>query len=198
MTSGLRTAVGFLTVVPAGRTAWAPERAAPWFPVVGLGIGLAAGLQAGFWMWLVGGLAGGGLSIAGAAVLTGGLHLDGLADSADAALASADIERRRGIVADVYHGTYGLAASVLAIIVSAGCLSSLGTTEAAAALGASMFAARCAGVVVMWRWKPWRDGLGARFARGATPGVAVVAVVAALAGWALLWGLAGVAAWAAG
>lgn len=198
MTSGLWTAVGFLTVVPAGRSAWAPERAARWFPAVGLGLGAAAGLQAGVWMWLVGGVAGGGLAAAGAAVLTGGLHLDGLADSADAALASADRERRRAIVSDVHHGTYGVAALVMAVVVSAGCIGSLGASEAAAALGASVFSARCLVVAVMLRWKPWRDGLGASFARGATVRAAAASGAASLGGWAVLFGWAGLAAWTAG
>ncbi len=196
--SGLRTAVSFLTVAPLGASGWEPERAAPWFPVVGLGLGAVAALQTAWWMWLIGGLAGGVLSIAGLAVLTGGLHLDGLADSADAALASAGLERRRAIVADVHHGTYGIVALVLVILASSACLGMLGARDAAAALGASVFAARCFVLAVMVRWKPWAAGLGARFAEGITLGPSLAAAAAAIAAWALLFGWAGVGAAAVG
>jgi adenosylcobinamide-GDP ribazoletransferase len=196
--TGLRTALGFLTVAPAGQSPWTPERAAPWFPVVGAVLGAAAALQTAWWMWLVGGIAGGALAVAGLAVLTGGLHLDGLADSADAALSSADLERRRAVLADVHHGTFGTVTLILATLVAVGCLGGLGTRDAAVAIGAAVFSARCFVVAVMVRWKPWSDGLGARFAAGATPLTAATAAAAALCAWVFPVGLAGASAWAAG
>jgi len=48
--------------------------------------------------------------------LTGMLHLDGLADAADAALASADRERRLEILKDVQHGTFAIVAVTVVLL----------------------------------------------------------------------------------
>ena len=90
MRGGLRLAVTLLTVVPVPgrRDPAAPTRqsagaAMSWAPLVGLALGgvAAAVLWAGA-RW-AGPLLGAVLAIAALAALTGGLHLDGLADLAD-------------------------------------------------------------------------------------------------------------------
>jgi adenosylcobinamide-GDP ribazoletransferase len=87
---GLRLAVTLLTVVPlpgragpAGPTRREAGAAMAWAPVVGLAAGgVAAGVLWAGARW-AGPLLGAVLAIAALAALTGGLHLDGLADLAD-------------------------------------------------------------------------------------------------------------------
>ncbi|MDO9356041.1 MAG: adenosylcobinamide-GDP ribazoletransferase [Solirubrobacteraceae bacterium] len=110
----LLAAITLLTILPvpprAQRHIGAREvaGAAPWFPVVGAVLGLLIGL-AGY------GAAAQGSPLLGAALIgilmalvTGALHLDGLADSADALGArGGSSERRLEIMRDSSTGAYG-------------------------------------------------------------------------------------------
>ncbi|MBI2911278.1 MAG: adenosylcobinamide-GDP ribazoletransferase [Chloroflexi bacterium] len=80
------------------------------FPVAGLLVGLAMG---GLWFLL--GLLFTAPVVAAAVVLawvavTGALHFDGLADSADALFLSGDAQRRLAVLKDPHLGAFGLAA----------------------------------------------------------------------------------------
>jgi len=119
---GLTTAFRTLTILPLpGETAAAEGRVAaalPWFPCVGLVLG--AGLY-GLTM-LAGGLPGGGWTegaafvvVAGGVLLNRGLHLDGLADAADAWGSFASREKMLSIMKDSRVGTFGVLAIVLAL-----------------------------------------------------------------------------------
>ena len=88
---GLRTALSLFTVIPAGAGAELGEGEAAaavlWLPAVGL---LLGGLAAGVMLGVAAGgdsgprrLLGAVLAVALLALLTGGLHLDGLADTVD-------------------------------------------------------------------------------------------------------------------
>src|SRR5262245_48439166 len=93
MIEGARTAFGLLTVLPVGGSRWAPVRAVAWYPAVAVVLGaLLAGAAAVSFEWLSPLLAA-ALVVALWAVLTGALHLDGLADTADAAFAPVSRER---------------------------------------------------------------------------------------------------------
>ena len=91
-TTGPRSALGFLTV--AGGASTPGASALPWFGPVGALIGLAVGGT--YWLGLS--LTSPTLAAAAAItvdlVLTGLLHIDGLADSADGLLPPLDRERR--------------------------------------------------------------------------------------------------------
>ena len=121
----LRTAVSLFTVIPVGGEAELGEgdaaRAVLWMPVVGLLLGLAgAGVMVGVDAGGSGGprrLLGAALAVGLIALLTGGLHLDGLADTADGlgsrrAPADALAIMRRSDV-----GPMGVAALVLVLLV---------------------------------------------------------------------------------
>jgi len=90
----------------------------PWFPCVGLVLGaglygvtlLAALSPWGVW---TGGAA--FLVVAGGVILTRGLHLDGLADAADALGSLAPRERMLEIMKDSRVGTFGVLALVLTL-----------------------------------------------------------------------------------
>jgi adenosylcobinamide-GDP ribazoletransferase len=113
---GLAAAVAFLTRVPVGR--WIPvdaedvARGGAFFPLVGAGIGVAVG---GVTQALSGPLTAplaAVIGLAAGAALTGVLHLDALADSADAFGASTR-ERALEIMRDHTIGAYGAVALVL-------------------------------------------------------------------------------------
>lgn len=121
MIRSLRTAVGFLTPLPVG-TAAPDAGTAVWFPVAGAGVGLVVG---GAW-WAAGEafapIVAAGLVVLVDAVVTGALHLDGLADSADGLLAHGggddeDEDAGGGLLgADDGHGSPADAAWRLAIM----------------------------------------------------------------------------------
>jgi adenosylcobinamide-GDP ribazoletransferase len=112
--TGLATALRFLTVLPLPGKAEVPEqvlgRSTAWFPLVGVLIGalLAGGgaLAGLLWSPFTVRL----LVVAGWAALTRGLHLDGLADSADGLLGGADRAKKLAIMKDSRIGTFGLLA----------------------------------------------------------------------------------------
>ncbi len=110
----IRAALMFLTRLPVGGEHRSLSRCAWAFPVAGLVIGLIAGL-----VWVAAFSAGLGpwpaafLALITSAVLTGGLHEDGLADSADGLGAGGSVERMVTIMRDSRIGGYGALALIL-------------------------------------------------------------------------------------
>lgn len=106
-------AVAFLTV--AGRGQVPQVRALWWFPLVGAGLGgVLAAVHWGageLWPLLVVGI----LVVAADLVLTGGLHLDGLADSADGLLPHMERDRRLAVMARPDVGAFAIAAVVVVV-----------------------------------------------------------------------------------
>lgn len=120
MLNGLVTAMRTLTALPVpGRDAKAMSDALPWFPVVGFLLGailyaLARGaveLTPPFWPQAVGVLV-----VAGSALLTRGLHLDGLADCADGFGGARDKTKILAIMKDPRVGAFGVIALVLVLL----------------------------------------------------------------------------------
>ena len=128
--NGFLSAVALMTAlpVPGGRRDIAGGLR--WFSAVGL---LLGAILAGCW-WLAtrgwpGTLVPAAITVTAWAALTGMLHLDGLADVADAALVSADRERRASILHDVHHGTFGIVAVVLILLLKVAALSACSTRD---------------------------------------------------------------------
>ncbi len=119
-------AARFLTILPLGRSkpGEAPERSAGWFPAVGLFLGL---VLAGADRWLqfarLSGLAAGAMLVGLLALLTGGLHLDGLADTADALLSWKNREEKLRIMKDSRTGAHGATTICLALLTKAALIS---------------------------------------------------------------------------
>lgn len=91
----------------------------PWFPVVGLFLGLILYATGLVWALLLHGqwLAGAALLMVGIEVwLTRGLHLDGLADWADSIGGFHEREKRLAIMKDVSLGAFGVLALILALM----------------------------------------------------------------------------------
>lgn len=118
---GLVLAFRFLTVVPVpGREAegaGALGRAAWWFPLVGLGLGLVLAVADRVLAWVFPPLLGALLVVSLWKVLTGGIHLDGLADCLDG-LAGRDVPQRLAIMRDSRIGAYGALGLVAVFLAS--------------------------------------------------------------------------------
>src|SRR6185437_14480691 len=116
----------FLTVLPAPTTDASPRSLATslaFFPIVGVGLGALLGC-AGLLLDRV--LPAGPVAalIVGAEIyLTGGLHFDGLMDTADGVFGGRTRERRLEIMRDSRVGSFGVCAGALALIAQYSCLS---------------------------------------------------------------------------
>jgi len=116
---GLVAAVRTLSVIPLpGREAASMSAALPWFAVVGAALGaILFGVSALASVPTIGGWAEAGTLavVIGGIVLTGGLHLDGLADWTDA-LGGATAGRRLEIMKDPRVGAFGVLAVVAILL----------------------------------------------------------------------------------
>jgi len=126
--NGLRLALGFLTAIPVG--AGAPGagglgRASAWFPAVGLLVGAALAAAAWGLRLVFPPLVAGALVVALWAGLTGGLHLDGLADCCDGLLAAVPRERRLAIMRDPNVGAFGAIGLTLFLILKVAAVAAL-------------------------------------------------------------------------
>ena len=199
--TALRLAVQFLTrlpvVGPAEPTDIDLGRSVVFYPLVGLGLGLVLAL-AGILAGQGPGLLVAALLVALWATVTGFLHLDGLADSADAWLGGqGDAERTLAILKDAYAGPAGVAAVVLVVLVKVAALAPLMAAGAGTALVAAPLLAR-AGTALLLLTTPYvrAGGLGDSAARHLPRPAVWLAVglsgllVLATGGW---WGLFAVA-----
>lgn len=174
-----RAAVGFLTRVPlrAAVDAVDVRRAALYFPFVGAGAGALGGACARRW--------GPAPALAFTTLLTGALHLDALADSADA-LGSRDRERALAIMRDSRIGAFGTAAICLDLMLRN---EALGRLEDPVAAGATAGALSRAVPVLLAALLPYArsSGTGQAVAdsgpaRALLAGVAAVAIAQRTAG----------------
>jgi len=182
--TGLRLALGFLTTVPVRMAAPQPGdlgRAALWFPLIGLVVGvlvagakclldaifppfLAATLTVGLW-----------------AALTGGLHLDGLADCCDSLPAAVSPERRLEIMRDPRLGAFGGIGLLLHLLLKIGAVMALPGACAVTPFVLAATAARWLILPVARQPSARPGGLGASFALGLTRRVLALAALLPLA-----------------
>lgn len=165
----------------------APVMAA--FPIIGAALGLAAGLVYGLASWL--GLAAWPaalLALAAPILLTGALHEDGLADTADGLGGGRSAERRLEIMRDSRTGAFGVLALLLSVTLRAGALAAIAPGWAAiGALVAAGAWSRALLPVLPRVLPPARpDGLGAG---AGTPDERTASIALGLGGAALLLGL---------
>ncbi|MCL1501389.1 adenosylcobinamide-GDP ribazoletransferase [Xanthomonas nasturtii] len=129
MIDGLLAAVGFLTRIPVPGWVFArpaaQARSLPWYPLVGLLLG--AVLSALAWCLRdVAPLLGAALLLSSWVWLTGGLHLDGLADMTDAWVGGmGDRTRTLAIMKDPSSGPMAVAAVVLVLLLKCAALATL-------------------------------------------------------------------------
>lgn len=188
-------AFSLLTVLPV-RLKDAPQpgdtgRAAGWYPLVGVVIGglsalvfyganhvfpvwLAAVLTTAVWIWM-----------------SGGLHLDGLADCCDGMLHASTPERRLEIMKDPRLGTFGGIGLMLGILIKVACLVSIPPEAAWIALPLAAAAGRWMLLIAGKQPSARPGGMGADFALGLSwksfaPASIILAGLLVLAGWASL------------
>jgi adenosylcobinamide-GDP ribazoletransferase len=210
----LTAAVAFLTRVPVGRRMCLDgvdvANAGAAFPLVGAGVGAAVGGTAAGLADPLSAFLAAALALAVGLALTGALHLDGLADTADA-LGGGTREHALEIMRDHAVGAYGAAAVPIDLLIKAGALAALahrghalGLAVAAGALSravpvalaVSLPYARAGGgrAASLCHGSPWRAvaaavlGVAVAAAAAALDGV-VVAAAAAAGALALAFGL---------
>jgi len=171
-------AVQFLTRVPIRSQTLDParlNRAAAWFPAVGLFVGgLAALVYVLVVPYLVRGLAA-LLTVFVMIMVTGGLHEDGLADSADAFGGGRTREDALRIMKDSRIGSFGAIALVLSIGGRVLLLSTLPAATVVPYLVSAQVLMRCTPLPLSALLTPAREreGQGQRLA-GGTSGITVV------------------------
>jgi adenosylcobinamide-GDP ribazoletransferase len=133
--------------------------AAIFFPLIGFFLGLILALA----NWLLRPFATAGLAsvalVALMALLTRGLHLDGLADTFDGLGAGGDRERMLKVMDDSHTGAFGLVAVVLVMFFKVHAIESMGDDRWQALLNAPILS-RWAMVLLAHRSKAAKEGLG--------------------------------------
>ncbi|GIX48084.1 MAG: adenosylcobinamide-GDP ribazoletransferase [Candidatus Tectimicrobiota bacterium] len=172
MAGGLRRALGFLTVCPLRASdAWTPEAMGSsmvYYPLVGLGIGLALWL---LWLMLSAlfpPLLTSALLLGALVLITGGLHLDGLADTLDGLSGGYSREEVLRILKDPHVGTMAVAGVCLVLLTKFACLAVLSAEARLPALVLMATLSRYSMVQLAY-FSPYArpgGGLGEPFVRG--------------------------------
>lgn len=127
------------------------------------------------------------------AILTGALHLDGLADTADGLLGGRDRAHRLAIMRDVHAGTFAIVAIASVFILKWAGFASLPSSVRFEAIVLAPCLARFGMVVTIVAYPYARiEGLGADFHESAAPGSLVANAATALIASVALLGLGGV------
>jgi adenosylcobinamide-GDP ribazoletransferase len=151
----VRSAIAFLT--PVGRASPPTRRTLDWFPVVGALLGLALG---GIWwgadrLWSP--LVTAALVVAADLVVTGLLHVDGLADAGDGLLAPMDRARRLDVMADPATGAFGTSLVAIVLVLRVAALTAIAP---APLLLAAVWCASRTVMAVIARTLPYARGSG--------------------------------------
>ena len=182
--TGLVVATRYLTIVPvpgpARVNANALGRAAPWFPVIGIGIGgllaLTDRVTQVFFPLLLAGL----LTVTVWKLLTGGLHLDGLADCLDS-LGGHDAEQRLAIMRDSRIGAFGALGLILLLLLEIAAVTEMPPSVRSAALLVVPTVARATPPLLARMFSPAKqEGQGAAFGAGVGAVAAPIALSIAL------------------
>jgi len=182
---GLLRAARYLTIVPlpggAGAGLTGLGRAAPWFPVVGLLLGVVLvavdRLTTRFFPALLAAL----LTVTAWKLLTGGLHLDGLADCLDGLLGR-DPAHRLAIMRDSRIGAFGAIGLILFLLLELAALAELPGPARWQTLLAAPAIARAAPALLARLFPSARpEGMGAAFQRDVASWAPPVALLLALA-----------------
>jgi adenosylcobinamide-GDP ribazoletransferase len=185
---GPRHAVGFLTRIPVP---FGPDEAprlaaaAPWFPAVGAGVGALGGGVLALAALIPGAETSGvaaAVGLAATVVVTGALHEDGLADTADGLGVLGDRTRRLEVMRDSRIGTFGAVALLVWLLVGWSALRPLDTADAVLALVAAGALSRWAILVHALLGRPARpDGAIHALRVGTVAGVVATVVAASVA-----------------
>jgi len=176
----VRTAVAFLTRLPVPAPAEPSlDRAAVFFPFVGLLVGAIAAATRALGDQVLPPLPSTLLAVTAALLVTGALHEDGLADVADGLGAHVSRERRLEILRDPRVGTFGALALIVAVSLVVTTVGALDTEHAVRALIAAHVLSRWAMLPVSRFLGPARPGGAGALLRVKTPALIAATVLAA-------------------
>ncbi len=196
--SGLVLAIRYLTILPVPGGGHAPPgglgRASAWFPVAGVGLGALLVLVDHLATRVFPPGVSAVLTVVAWKALTGGLHLDGLADCLDG-LAGRDREHRLAIMRDSRIGTFGAVGLVLFLVLEVVAVAEVAPAVRWRVLLAAPAIGRAMPPLLARLFGPARgDGQGAAFVAGvAVLGAGLAVAVALLIAFVAL-GAAGIAA----
>lgn len=194
--NGALIAVEFLTPLRLRRVQTYDDRtfaeALGWYPLAGLVIGGALALLDLGLSELLPPASAAALLVAALALFSGGLHLDGVADTADGMALQGDRAERLGVMSEGNTGPAGVMALVLVLLAQWSALASLPTDARFAALLVAPVIARWTVVPVGMLFHPARPrGLGHAIHAGLWPVAAPLSTVIALAVAGATFGIAG-------
>lgn len=193
---GSLIAIEFLTPLRLRRVQTYSDRvfaeALGWYPFAGLLIGAALMLaDRGLARLLPAGPAA-ALLVALLALISGGLHLDGVADTADGMAMQGDRAERLGVMSEGNSGPAGVMALVLVLLAQWSAIAALPDPVRPAALLLAPVLARWTVVPVGLLFRPARPrGLGHAMLQGLWPAAAPLATVIALGAAVALFGAPG-------
>lgn len=158
----LRAAVAFLTPFGKGDEARPSPSTMVYFPVVGAALGALIGRSWSFARHRFPALPGAALAVAADTLLTGALHLDGLADTADALFAHVPARDRLEIMAEPEVGTFAAVALGVVLISRTAALAAL---EPSPSLLAAIYCSSRSVMVIGSRALPYarEEGLATAF-----------------------------------
>ncbi len=190
-----RVAMGFLTVIPTGEARVSPphemEKAFSLFPLVGLAMGIDLTILGWVIEKVASPLVSASVLLVFWVVVTGGLHLDGVADSFDALSLGKKREERLRIMKESTIGTFGVLAVVLLMMVKMAALSSLVKKGEWRALLLTPMVARWAVVFLAHISMPAREGgLGIMAVHASTKKAVIVASAILCVALLLVWPVA--------
>lgn len=194
--AGAMIAIEFLTPLRLRRVQTYDERtfaeALGWYPLAGLLIGaILALLDLGLREILPAAPAA-ALLVAALALFSGGLHLDGVADTADGMAVQGDRAERLGVMSEGNTGPAGVMALVLVLLAQWSALASLPTETRFAALLVAPALARWTVAPVGMFFKPARPrGLGHAIHSGLWPVAVPLSTVIAVGAAVVTFGAAG-------
>jgi len=191
---GFLSAVQFITILPWGRAeTFEPPRMIPYFPMVGIALGILLALfdhvAVRIWGRPVGSL----LDVIFLAVLTGAFHIDGLGDAADGLLGQRPKEKILAIMKDSRLGTMGLMAIVGGLSIKWAGIAGLDANRSLVLIMVPAYAR--ASMLFGMRYLPYGrpdGGTGLDFFRdkikaSAFWGLSVPVLLSVLLGWQAIW-----------
>ncbi len=173
--------------LPADWSAGDSGRASVWYPVVGLVIGAITWLAWNGANRVFPPLVASILTLIVWVLLTGGLHLDGLADCCDGLFMTAAPERRLDVMKDPHIGAFGVIGLVLVLMLKAVALSAIPSPGILLATSLARWCILPAALMPLAR----PSGMGADFATGFRRSFIVWGAIVPLA-VAILLGIRGV------
>lgn len=188
----IRLAAGFLTILPVlPHAAVAPETLAAslgWFSLIGFALGAVLAAENLLLTPLFGDALAAVVLVLTLVVLTGAVHLDALADTADALSAGSNRRRALEIMRDSRIGSFGTAAIFFFLALEIVALATMGEERRAAALWLAPGLARWAMVACSWRVDYLRaEGAGTLLVGpGGDRNLMLAGAIAAIAGLPIL------------